>query len=75
MYAIRSYYVDAGDIILQKKTPIYEEDTLETLHDRLAQIGSEALMETVDLGELRGIDYHTGVIFEAFIHHLGAPLS
>jgi methionyl-tRNA formyltransferase len=43
--------LDAGDIILQKKTPIYEEDTLETLHDRLAQIGSEALMETVDLIE------------------------
>ncbi len=23
---------------------------------------------------MRGIDYHTGVIFEAFVHHLGVPL-
>jgi ATP phosphoribosyltransferase regulatory subunit len=29
---------------------------------------------TVDLGELRGVDYHTGVIFEAFVHHIGSPL-
>lgn len=29
---------------------------------------------TIDLGELRGVDYHTGVLFEAFVHHLGTPL-
>ncbi len=29
---------------------------------------------TVDLGKIRGVDYHTGVIFEAFVHHLGVPL-
>ena len=43
--------LDAGDIILQSKTPIYEEDNLETLHDRLAELGSEALIEAVDLIE------------------------
>jgi methionyl-tRNA formyltransferase len=43
--------LDAGDIILQKKTPINETDTLEDLHDRLAIIGSEALLEAVDMIE------------------------
>ena len=32
--------LDAGDVILQGKTPINEEDTLETLHDRLMNIGA-----------------------------------
>lgn len=39
--------LDAGDVIKIKKTPIYEEDTLETLHDRLALIGAEALSEVI----------------------------
>jgi methionyl-tRNA formyltransferase len=43
--------LDAGDIILQKKTPIYGTDTLEDLHDRLAIIGSEALLEAVEMIE------------------------
>ncbi|GAB4252900.1 MULTISPECIES: ATP phosphoribosyltransferase regulatory subunit [Deferrisoma] len=29
---------------------------------------------TLDLGEIRGIDYHTGVIYEAFVPHLAVPL-
>lgn len=29
---------------------------------------------TIDLGELRGIDYHTGIIFEAFAQHMGTAL-
>ena len=43
--------LDAGDIILQAKTPINEMDTLEDLHDRLAVIGSEALLEAVNMIE------------------------
>ncbi|MCK5779720.1 MAG: methionyl-tRNA formyltransferase, partial [Psychrilyobacter sp.] len=43
--------LDAGDIILQAKTPIEESDTLEDLHDRLAIIGSETLLEAVKLIE------------------------
>jgi len=43
--------LDAGDIILQEKTPIEENDTLEDLHDRLAIIGSEALLKAVKLIE------------------------
>lgn len=43
--------LDAGDIILQVKTPINEMDTLEVLHDRLAVIGSEALLKAVSMIE------------------------
>lgn len=41
--------LDAGDIILTGKTPIFEEDNLGTLHDRLAEIGAKTLMEAVEL--------------------------
>lgn len=39
--------LDAGDIIAQKTTPIDPDETVETLHDRLAQLGAELLAETV----------------------------
>ena len=41
--------LDAGDMILQGKTKILEEDNLGTLHDRLANIGAETLLEAVEL--------------------------
>lgn len=40
--------LDAGDIIAQRATPIDPDETVETLHDRLAQMGAELLVETVD---------------------------
>jgi methionyl-tRNA formyltransferase len=43
--------LDAGDIILQAKTPIDEMDTLADLHDRLALIGSEVLLKAVNMIE------------------------
>ena len=43
--------LDAGDIILKGHTPIYEEDTFLTLHDRLKAIGAEKLVEAVELIE------------------------
>ncbi len=43
--------LDAGDVILQGKTPIEEDDTLETLHDRLMGIGAKTLLEAVTLIE------------------------
>ena len=39
--------MDSGDIISQEKTKILESDTLETLHDRLSQIGSSLLIKTL----------------------------
>lgn len=40
--------LDAGDMIMTGKTPITEEDTLETLHDRLMGIGATTLLEAVN---------------------------
>ncbi len=40
--------VDAGNIILQKSVPIREGETAGELHDRLATIGAELLLETIN---------------------------
>ena len=40
-------HVDTGNIILQKKVPISEEDNAGTLHDRLMMIGAELVLETI----------------------------
>ena len=47
--------MDTGDIIAQRKTPIAPEDNSQTLHDRLAKIGAELLIETIP-------DYVSGTI-------------
>jgi methionyl-tRNA formyltransferase len=39
--------VDTGGIILQLSLPILPEDDAGTLHDRLARLGAEAVLETV----------------------------
>jgi len=39
--------MDTGDILLQTEIPIGEEETSETLHDRLALLGAQLLLETV----------------------------
>jgi len=39
--------LDTGDILTQERTPIRDEDTSETLHDRLAQIGAGLLVRTI----------------------------
>lgn len=40
--------IDEGRILLQSKTPISEADTAETIHDRLAQMGRELVVKTLD---------------------------
>lgn len=39
--------LDTGDIISQRSTPIDPDETVESLHDRLADIGAQLLGETV----------------------------
>jgi methionyl-tRNA formyltransferase len=39
--------LDTGDILAQARTPILPEDNSQTLHDRLAQLGGELLVETI----------------------------
>jgi methionyl-tRNA formyltransferase len=39
--------LDTGPILAQRTTPILAEDSAETLHDRLAQLGARLLVETI----------------------------
>ena len=41
--------LDTGDVILVKKVQIEENDNFEAVHDKLAEAGSEALLEVVRL--------------------------
>src|SRR6266540_1049065 len=41
--------LDTGDMLLKKSTPIDPDEDASSLHDRLTQIGAEALAETLDL--------------------------
>ncbi len=40
--------LDAGDILMQRATPVSDEDTAATLEGRLALLGAELLIETID---------------------------
>ena len=40
-------HIDEGSILLQESTPITPDDTAETLHDRLADIGSRLVVRTI----------------------------
>lgn len=40
--------MDTGDILLQSEIPIHEDETTETLHDRLASLGAQLLSETLE---------------------------
>jgi len=39
--------LDTGAILTQTKTPIHPEDNSQTLHDRLARLGAELLVQTI----------------------------
>lgn len=39
--------LDAGDMVLVKRTAITEDDTLESVHDRLAVLGADAAVEAM----------------------------
>lgn len=43
--------VDTGNIILQKKIPINDDDDAGIIHDKLSKIGAETVLETVRLIE------------------------
>ncbi|MFQ5797530.1 MAG: methionyl-tRNA formyltransferase [Bacteroidota bacterium] len=43
--------VDTGNIILQARTPIGEDETAGEVHDRLSEIGAEVVLHTVRLVE------------------------
>ena len=41
--------LDTGDMITKETTPISDTDTLETLHDRLAEMGARMLVEAANM--------------------------
>ena len=43
--------LDTGDMILKLSTPITESDNLETIHDRLADLGVKGLLEVIPMLE------------------------
>ena len=43
--------LDTGDMLLKKTCPISARDTTQTLHDKLAALGEEAIVETLRLLE------------------------
>lgn len=43
--------VDAGDLILQQEVDISDSDTAGTLHDKLALLGADLLLKSIDLIE------------------------
>ncbi len=43
--------VDTGDLLLQREIDILSEETFGELHDRMANLGADILLETVDLIE------------------------
>ncbi len=54
--------IDTGRIIHQARTPITEEDNVETVHDRLRDIGAGVVTQTVDdiiADNIRPIDQDT----------------
>lgn len=46
--------LDTGDILARRSTPIHPEDDSATLHNRLAEIGAQLLVETIP-GYLAGV--------------------
>ena len=50
--------MDTGDILLQTEVPIGDKETCEMLHDRLAPLGAQLLLKTLEkmrAGDLRAI--------------------
>jgi methionyl-tRNA formyltransferase len=40
--------IDEGKVLMQRHTPINDNDTAETLHDRLAEMGAKLTVETLE---------------------------
>jgi methionyl-tRNA formyltransferase len=61
--------LDTGAILTQRGTPIRDDDNAATLHDRLAQLGAELLVQTIP-------DYAAGkIIPQAQLHELATHVA
>ncbi len=50
--------IDTGDLAMQKRMPIYSNDTTGTVHDRMMHIGAQTILETVELIAEDRIELH-----------------
>lgn len=41
-------HIDEGSILLQESTPIFDNDNVESLHDRLAEMGRKLVVHTIE---------------------------
>ncbi|MCC5931545.1 MAG: methionyl-tRNA formyltransferase [Cyclobacteriaceae bacterium] len=51
--------IDTGNIILQEKEPIYDDDTAGSLHDRLMLKGAEIIKKTIEIIHTGKVDLKT----------------
>jgi methionyl-tRNA formyltransferase len=40
--------MDTGDVLLQREAVIHDDDTLGTMHDKLADVGADLMVETLE---------------------------
>lgn len=50
--------LDTGDMLYKREIPIAEDDTFETLHDKLMVLGGEAIVEALPLLEAGKLEAH-----------------
>jgi len=71
--------LDTGDILAQRETPISEDDTAQALHDRLAELGAELLVQTLNTiatGTIAPLPQdHAAACYAAKIHKSEALLD
>jgi methionyl-tRNA formyltransferase len=48
--------LDTGPVLMQEKIPILEDDTMGTLHDRLAELGAKLIVQALDALEAGGVN-------------------
>ena len=64
--------LDTGDMLLVQALPIEAQDSTETLHDKLAELGGRMIVQALELagrGQLRPVPQHAGGV--SYAHKIG----
>ncbi len=67
--------LDTGDILLQQKIPIKDDDTAQTLHDKLAQLGGHAIVEALRTSPMPQLQDAASATYAAKISKSEAPID
>jgi ATP phosphoribosyltransferase regulatory subunit len=60
--------------IVKNQRSVHALDHLEEIHATFEQLGLSRHL-TIDLGEIQGFDYYTGIIFRAYVPQLGFEVA